>query len=149
MRVSSSVSIDNRLNQDSAIFVTGLVISLEREREREMDENNGASSSLPPFLTKTYEMVDDSSSDSIVSWSDNSKSFIVKNPAEFSKDLLPRFFKHKNFSSFIRQLNTYVKKCLSVSSPHRFCSVLTNVFCVFRVSEKSIRRNGNSPTTIS
>ncbi|CAA7014114.1 unnamed protein product [Microthlaspi erraticum] len=72
-----------------------------------MDENNGASSSLPPFLTKTYEMVDDSSSDSVVSWSENSKSFIVKNPAEFSRDLLPRFFKHKNFSSFIRQLNTY------------------------------------------
>ncbi|KAL1225946.1 Heat stress transcription factor A-4c [Cardamine amara subsp. amara] len=72
-----------------------------------MDENNAASSSLPPFLTKTYEMVDDSSSDSIVSWSDNNKSFIVKNPAEFSRGLLPRFFKHKNFSSFIRQLNTY------------------------------------------
>ena len=72
-----------------------------------MDENNGVSSSLPPFLTKTYEMVDDSSSDSIISWSDHNKSFIVKNPAEFSKDLLPRFFKHKNFSSFIRQLNTY------------------------------------------
>ncbi|CAH8278167.1 unnamed protein product [Arabidopsis lyrata] len=72
-----------------------------------MDENNGGSSSLPPFLTKTYEMVDDSSSDSIVSWSENNKSFIVKNPAEFSRDLLPKFFKHKNFSSFIRQLNTY------------------------------------------
>ena len=74
-----------------------------------MDENNGVSTSLPPFLTKTYEMVDDSSSDSIISWSDHNKSFIVKSPAEFSKDLLPRFFKHKNFSSFIRQLNTYVK----------------------------------------
>nr|AFP57457.1 truncated heat shock factor A4c [Arabidopsis thaliana] len=74
-----------------------------------MDENNGGSSSLPPFLTKTYEMVDDSSSDSVVAWSENNKSFIVKNPAEFSRDLLPRFFKHKNFSSFIRQLNTYVK----------------------------------------
>lgn len=72
-----------------------------------MDENNGVSTSLPPFLTKTYEMVDDSSSDSIISWSDHNKSFIVKSPAEFSKDLLPRFFKHKNFSSFIRQLNTY------------------------------------------
>ncbi|VVB08079.1 unnamed protein product [Arabis nemorensis] len=72
-----------------------------------MDESNGGSSSLPPFLTKTYEMVDDSSSDSIVSWSDNNTSFIVNNPLEFSRDLLPRFFKHKNFSSFIRQLNTY------------------------------------------
>lgn len=75
----------------------------------EMDENNHgvSSSSLPPFLTKTYEMVDDSSSDSIVSWSQSNKSFIVWNPPEFSRDLLPRFFKHNNFSSFIRQLNTY------------------------------------------
>ncbi|AEE84101.1 Heat stress transcription factor A-4a [Arabidopsis thaliana] len=74
-----------------------------------MDENNHgvSSSSLPPFLTKTYEMVDDSSSDSIVSWSQSNKSFIVWNPPEFSRDLLPRFFKHNNFSSFIRQLNTY------------------------------------------
>nr|KYP46521.1 Heat stress transcription factor A-4c [Cajanus cajan] len=72
-----------------------------------MDEAQGSSSSLPPFLAKTYEMVDDSSSDSIVSWSVTSKSFIVWNPPEFARDLLPRFFKHNNFSSFIRQLNTY------------------------------------------
>ncbi|KAL0890089.1 hypothetical protein Bca101_014072 [Brassica carinata] len=75
-----------------------------------MDESNhgsSSSSSLPPFLAKTYEMVDDSSSDSIVSWSQSNKSFIVWNPPEFSRDLLPRFFKHNNFSSFIRQLNTY------------------------------------------
>ncbi|KAL2343255.1 hypothetical protein Fmac_004540 [Flemingia macrophylla] len=72
-----------------------------------MDEAQGSSSSLPPFLAKTYEMVDDPSSDSIVSWSATSKSFIVWNPPEFARDLLPRFFKHNNFSSFIRQLNTY------------------------------------------
>ncbi|KAG2238331.1 hypothetical protein Bca52824_092429 [Brassica carinata] len=75
-----------------------------------MDESShggSSSTSLPPFLTKTYEMVDDSSSDSIVSWSQSNKSFIVWNPPEFSRDLLPKFFKHNNFSSFIRQLNTY------------------------------------------
>jgi hypothetical protein len=41
-----------------------------------MDEA-GSSSSLPPFLAKTYEMVDDPSSDPIVSWSKSNKSFVV------------------------------------------------------------------------
>ncbi|KAI5331396.1 hypothetical protein PRUPE_4G068100 [Prunus persica] len=72
-----------------------------------MDEVQGGASSLPPFLSKTYDMVDDASTDSIVSWSASNKSFIVWNPPEFARDLLPKFFKHNNFSSFIRQLNTY------------------------------------------
>ncbi|KAG8385391.1 hypothetical protein BUALT_Bualt03G0038200 [Buddleja alternifolia] len=72
-----------------------------------MDEAPCSSNSLPPFIAKTYEMVDDSSTDSVVSWSQNNKSFIVWNPPEFARVLLPRFFKHNNFSSFIRQLNTY------------------------------------------
>ncbi|KAK7412489.1 hypothetical protein VNO78_03953 [Psophocarpus tetragonolobus] len=72
-----------------------------------MEEAQGSCSSLPPFLSKTYEMVDDPSTNSVVSWSATNKSFIVWNPPEFSRDLLPRFFKHNNFSSFIRQLNTY------------------------------------------
>ncbi|CAM8921160.1 unnamed protein product [Rhodiola kirilowii] len=60
-----------------------------------------------PFLLKTYDMVDDSSTDSIVSWSDTNNSFVVWDPPEFAKILLPTYFKHNNFSSFIRQLNTY------------------------------------------
>lgn len=75
-----------------------------------MDEGQGSSGALPPFIAKTYEMVDDLSTDPIVSWSQNNKSFIVWNPPEFSRILLPRFFKHNNFSSFIRQLNTYVRQ---------------------------------------
>ncbi|PSS29034.1 Heat stress transcription factor A-4a like [Actinidia chinensis var. chinensis] len=72
-----------------------------------MDEAQCSSTALPPFLAKTYEMVDDPSTDSVVSWSQNNKSFIVWNPPEFTRDMLPKFFKHNNFSSFIRQLNTY------------------------------------------
>lgn len=62
----------------------------------------------PPFLTKTYDIVDDVSTDEIVSWSRGNNSFVVWDPQAFSITLLPRYFKHNNFSSFVRQLNTYV-----------------------------------------
>ncbi|XP_016503803.1 heat stress transcription factor A-7a [Nicotiana tabacum] len=61
----------------------------------------------PPFLKKTFEMVDDPNTDSIISWSNTKTSFVVWDPHKFSIDLLPKHFKHNNFSSFIRQLNTY------------------------------------------
>ncbi|KAI3668118.1 hypothetical protein L6452_43195 [Arctium lappa] len=61
----------------------------------------------PPFLTKIYDMVEDQSIDHIVCWSRGGQSFVVLDPHAFSTNLLPRYFKHSNFSSFVRQLNTY------------------------------------------
>ncbi|XVE64190.1 hypothetical protein DITRI_Ditri07aG0081700 [Diplodiscus trichospermus] len=64
--------------------------------------------SLPtPFLTKTYQLVDDQTIDDFISWNNDGSTFIVWNPTVFARDLLPKYFKHNNFSSFVRQLNTY------------------------------------------
>ncbi|MQL82385.1 hypothetical protein Taro_014844 [Colocasia esculenta] len=60
-----------------------------------------------PFLTKTYQLVDDPTLNDVISWNEDGSAFVVWRPAEFARDLLPRFFKHNNFSSFVRQLNTY------------------------------------------
>ncbi|XP_019193437.1 PREDICTED: heat stress transcription factor A-4c-like [Ipomoea nil] len=72
-----------------------------------MDGTQGGSASPAPFLAKTYELVDDRANSAVVSWSRGGRSFVVWNPPEFARDLLPKYFKHNNFSSFIRQLNTY------------------------------------------
>lgn len=77
--------------------------------------NDNGSNSVAPFLNKCYEMVDDESTDSIISWGQSNDSFIIWDVTEFSVQLLPKYFKHSNFSSFIRQLNIYVSLiCLSL-----------------------------------
>ncbi|KAI3696700.1 hypothetical protein L6452_29188 [Arctium lappa] len=62
---------------------------------------------IPPFLSKTFDLVDDPRLDPIISWGRNGQSFVVWDPIEFARIILPRNFKHNNFSSFVRQLNTY------------------------------------------
>lgn len=52
-------------------------------------------------------MVNDPESDDLICWSDDGTSFFVNRQEDFARKVLPRFFKHKKFSSFVRQLNMY------------------------------------------
>ena len=64
---------------------------------------------IAPFVKKLFELVSDPATQKLICWSDDHarQAFVVWDPVEFSAMLLPRFFKHSNFCSFVRQLNLY------------------------------------------
>lgn len=89
------------------------------------NENNGTSKgtgkrrSVAKFLHRTYQMLQvrplflrvncnrdqkEAKFTEYVSWSDEGDSLVIKRPYDFAENVLPMFFKHNNFQSFIRQV---------------------------------------------
>lgn len=52
------------------------------------------------FLKKTFGIAEDPHTNPIVSWSQTRDIFIVWDSHKFFKSLLPKYFKHNNFSNF-------------------------------------------------
>ncbi|KAG7534195.1 Heat shock factor (HSF)-type DNA-binding [Arabidopsis thaliana x Arabidopsis arenosa] len=69
-----------------------------------MDRDNNHKDRCRYFRKKLYKMVDDPSTNSIVSWSNNGNSFIIWNESEFCRDVLPIFSHYKEMAPFIRRL---------------------------------------------
>lgn len=86
----------------------------DNNRESVMVAQSDAASSpmqlspVAPFVSKAYAIVN-GEADGIVSWweSDGEDTFVIKRVDVFQEQVLPRFFSHKNYSSFVRQLNNH------------------------------------------
>lgn len=59
------------------------------------------------FILRAYEMVNNPKFSDVISWTETGYSFAILNITQFTTKVLPVYFKHKNFSSFVRQLNMY------------------------------------------
>ena len=59
------------------------------------------------FLLKLYEILSKDEYSKIIHWSQNGTYIIITNIHALSKKILPIYFNHQNYSSFVRQLNIY------------------------------------------
>ncbi|XP_042666583.1 heat shock factor protein 2 isoform X1 [Centrocercus urophasianus] len=76
-----------------------------------------AGAGVPAFLSKLWALVGEAPSNQLITWSQNGQSFLVLDEQRFAKEILPKYFKHNNMASFVRQLNMYgFRKVVHVDS---------------------------------
>ena len=63
----------------------------------------------PSFLIKLHSILNDDNDkySNYIQWRKGGLSFIIFNENSFTEEVIPHYFKHDNFASFIRQLNNY------------------------------------------
>lgn len=59
------------------------------------------------FVGKLFRMLEEPENYPYIGWSRDGRSFIITNQEGFSEFVLEKHFRHKNWSSFVRQLNKY------------------------------------------
>jgi hypothetical protein len=59
------------------------------------------------FLLKLYEILSKEEYSKIIHWSQNGSYIVITNIHLLAKKILPIYFNHQNYSSFVRQLNMY------------------------------------------
>ena len=59
------------------------------------------------FLLQLYQILEEDKYKDIIHWGDNGKYFLIENVHDFTEKILPKYYNHNNYSSFVRQLNMY------------------------------------------
>ncbi len=59
------------------------------------------------FLSKLYDILNIKDYNKIIHWNNEGTQIIISDIVGLTKKILPKFYKHNNYSSFVRQLNMY------------------------------------------
>lgn len=119
MRSNGTCALTKRPNQKSETASLGNRFRLEAPPAKTLTPATGPDGDVAsrgllssfrtpaPFVQKIFSLLQDKQNSTACQWSENGKSFTIWNTASFCRDVLPRYFRHNNLSSFIRQLNQY------------------------------------------
>lgn len=106
----------------SAALLSTLTRLNEKEKNTAASRNESVShgeskrkktTGVPAFLKKVLAICNDSPKE-IVSWNSTGTTFFVHHTDRFAKEVQPHYFSSSNFHSFVRQLNFYGFKKISV-----------------------------------
>lgn len=67
-----------------------------------MRTRNSTLFNISTFLVKIFEILSKPEMQEIIKWADDGLAFMIIDQTKFSNEILPVYFKHSNFSSFIR-----------------------------------------------
>jgi hypothetical protein len=61
------------------------------------------------FAYRLFQLVSNENGDAnpLIEWCNDGAMFKIIDTARFEESIIPKWFSHKNYSSFIRQLNIY------------------------------------------
>jgi heat shock transcription factor len=96
---NTSSNAINKLGDDYGGF--NKIAPFRKRRE------NTAPKTRPAFVMKVWSMVNDPKNHDYIRWNSDGETFQVYHREEFMKEIIPKYFKHNNFASFVRQLNMY------------------------------------------
>lgn len=69
--------------------------------------NNNKTKKSKSFLLRLFDILNDKKYNEIIHWNSQGTSIIIQDVKKFSDIVLPNYYIHNNYKSFIRQLNLY------------------------------------------
>ena len=98
---------NNNKNNNTIKDNINIIESNKENEEQFQSEKYKKKSECPNFLLKLYQILENDEYKDIICWGKDGTYFLVKNLHDFTENILPKYYKHNNYSSFIRQLNMY------------------------------------------
>eukprot|EP00903_Cladosiphon_okamuranus_P008468 g8135.t1 len=68
---------------------------------------SGETGAPPSFLDKLSTILNEPRLSEHISWNQEGDGVVINKPDQFAKVVLPKYYKHSNYQSFVRQLNIY------------------------------------------
>lgn len=75
--------------------------SIETVKTKQNNKKKG------PFLQRLFFIIKDPENYNLIHWNKEGTHIIITDPINFSKKIIPEYFKHDNYASFVRQLCYY------------------------------------------